>query len=61
MAIRLKGCERCGGDLLEGLRALGEDWVCLQCGNVVEMETPPVTPKKTVRGQAKLVGSVRYE
>jgi len=32
LAIRLKGCPRCHGDLIPEGDQFGWDWACLQCG-----------------------------
>lgn len=34
LAIRLKGCPRCGGDLFPEYDLTGTDLVCLQCGYI---------------------------
>ncbi len=54
----LKGCTRCGGDLVEE-RALGEDdaLVCLQCGkNYYKTVAPVVEPVRRPGSRAPRLG-----
>lgn len=56
--FKLKGCEKCGGDLYDDSGPYhGEEWVCLQCAKVyVRVHQPPEGPAR--RGaQLALFGS----
>ena len=45
MALYLKSCNRCGGDMNQNSDFYGEYRLCIQCGNMVDIpKTPAYIP-----------------
>ena len=53
--LRLKGCPRCGGDILVD-RALDDSDVCIQCGfRNYSKEAPPIPVKQRLKKTVVMV------
>jgi hypothetical protein len=50
LAIKLKGCPRCGGDLFPEYDVTGTDLICLQCGYI-----RPVHVRDAAAGQSQQI------
>ena len=41
MAVHMKSCNRCGGDMNSNRDIYGEYRICMQCGNMIDIPKEP--------------------
>lgn len=52
--FRLKGCQKCAGDLALDQDIYGEEWRCLQCGRRFVVASQPTAPRQRIGAQLAL-------